>query len=282
MEQTPSPSSSSTPSVVSTRPIFLSVSLVLVALIISGSIIASAVIKDRGAERDSEISRSMMLTGYASREVTSDRMKWSITIARNSASNSAPSETSTSSTMSATKEDMIALVKKDVEQVLSLLAAAGVQNPTVSRHPMESHSYTNGGSYYDTTYYGSTNDVGASQIVVIESTDVEKMNDATGNIISKITSGGATVSQNTTEFFYSKTDDLRRELTEEALNDAKKQAQKVGGDKLGSLLQITGNTYLQLTPVNASANSYYGGNEDTSSIKKKAALSVSVSYAIKK
>ncbi len=265
----PTTPTSSTPQPSSTRPIFLGFALILVALIISGSIIGGAIIKDRGAERDSQISRSMMITGRASREITSDRMKWSFTVQR-------------TGTSSSTVEDVSKQITKDIDSAISALAAAGVQNPTVSRHPMETHSYTNGGGYYDGAYSTTYNDVGGSQIVVIESTDVEKMNDASAGIIQKLTKDGAYVSMNQTDFYYSKTDDLRRELMQEALNDAKEQAKKIGGDKLGSLLQITGNSYLSMTPVNSSSGGYYGGGDDTTSLKKKASLDVSVSYAIKK
>jgi uncharacterized protein YggE len=94
----------------------------------------------------------------------------------------------------------------------------------------------------------------------------------------------ATVATNNTEFFYTKKDELRRELLEKAIADAKTQAQTLGESKVGSLLQVSGNSYLSLTPVNSSYynGSYYGSSEDTSSIKKKAAIDVSVSYAIKK
>lgn len=268
----PSTLSSSTPQPSSTRPLFIGIALILVAIIISGGIIGSAIIKDRGAARDSEINRSLMITGHAEEEVTSDLMKWSITVSRNG---------STSSSV----EQVSAQVTKDVDNIISALAQAGVQNPTVSRHPMETRNQANGGYYgdYGTDYYSSQSPY-AAQIVVIESNEVDKMNDATNGIIQKVSANGAYITTNNTEFFYTKKDELRRKLLEKAIEDAKSQAQTLGDSKVGSLLQVNGNSYLSLTPVNSSSynSSYYGGSEDTSSIKKKGSIDVSVSYSIKK
>ena len=266
MESTP-PSSVPT---ASNRPIFLGVTFVLAALIISASIIVSAVIKDNGAARDSQFSRSMSITGHATKVVTSDRMKWSLTLSRTGASSS-------------TVASVTAQLGSDIDSVVAALAAAGVSNPTVSRHPAEVSSYSSG-AYSDygngSTYQPSTN-INGQQVVVIESNDVNKMNDASNGIVAKLNASGAYVQSNTTEFYYSNTDELRHQLLDAALTDAREQAQKAGGDQLGPLLQVTANSYLSLTPASG-ASSYYGGSDDTSSIEKKASFDVTVSYALKK
>lgn len=250
--------------------------MVVAALLIAGAIVGGALIKDRSSLRETELQRSLTITGTASREVTSDRLKWSLRIMR--------SENASSSLQVASDK-----VSADIDTIVRKLAEAGVQNPTVSRHPIETHAnqgYNGGyyeGDYNDYPVSTPNTSFSASQTVVIETDQPEKANEVMGKIANDLSASGAFIDNNQTEFLYTKRDDLRRELSKEALDDAMRRANALSNNSVGKIVRVDGGSYLTLSPAGGSGyNSYYGGgSEDTTSVQKKAEYTVSVTFSLK-
>ncbi len=208
---------------------------------------------------------SVTMPGYASRIVMADRMKWSLRLVRRQ-------QESASSTSQTSFEPQL---RADIDQLVRLLEEAGIRNPNVSRQPYQDNTY---GSYYDEQTPANRS---GSQFVVIESDQVKELNQASGDIASALTARGALIEQNSTEFFLSNRDQLRRDLVQEAAEDARTQAEKLSGDRLGKLLRMDSGTFLNVTPVNSFTPSYYGDNDDTTSIEKRVALSLTLTYSLK-
>lgn len=248
--------------------------MVVAALLIAGAIVGGALIKDRSSLRETELQRSLTITGTASREVASDRLKWSLRITRNE---------NASSTLQAASDK----VGADIDGVVRKLAEAGIQNPTVSRHPIETHVNSGYGGYYDeySSSYGSggASSFTATQTVVIETDQPQKANEVMAKIANELSASGAFIDNNQTEFLYTKRDDLRRELSKEALDDATRQANVLSNNGVSKIVRVDGGSYLTFSPLGGSSyNSYYGGgSDDTTSIQKKAEYTVSITFSLK-
>ncbi len=206
---------------------------------------------------------SLSIPGYASRIVTSDRVKWSIRLVR--------MQQGAASSSQASLEPQL---RADIDQIVRWLEEAGVRQPTVSRQP-----YQDSGSYGYDMPYGTTRT--ASQIVVIESDQVKELNQATGDIATALAARGVQIDQNTTEFFLSNRDQLRRELTQEAAEDARRQADTLSGGRIDRLTRIDSGVVLNVTPVNSYTPSYYGGNDDTTSLEKRVEVNLTMTYSLK-
>lgn len=240
--------------------------LVCAALFVGLGIFGSGAVKAYTDYRSFNASQSSLsMPGYASRIVMADRVKWSLRLVRRQ-------EGPASSTSQASFEPQL---RADIDQVVRSLEEAGVRNPTVSRQPYQDNSIT---AYYDEPNTGNRS---GAQMVVIESDQVKALNQVTGDIASALSARGATIDQNTTEFFLSNRDQLRRELIAEAAEDARKQAEKLSGDRLGKLLRMDSGALLTVTPVNSYAPSYYGESDDTSSLEKRVAMGLTMTYSLK-
>ncbi len=240
--------------------------LVYAALLIALGLFGAGAVKAYTDYRSFTASQaSLSMPGYASRIVTSDQVKWSLRLMRRQAG-------SATSTSQASLEPQL---REDIDQIVRSLEQAGVRNPTVSRQPYQDNAYT---SYYDDP---TSSGHSGSQFVVIESSQVKELNQVTGDIVSTLTARGVTIDQNTTEFFLSNRDQLRRELIQEAAEDARSQAQKLSGNRLGKLLRMDSGAYLNVTPVNSYSPSYYAENDDTSSIEKRVGLGLTLTYSLK-
>lgn len=234
------------------------------ALFVSLGIFGAGAIKAYTDYRSFTASQaSLSIPGYASRIVTSDRVKWSIRLVR--------TQQGTASSSQASLEPEL---RADIDQVVRSLEEAGVRNPTVSRQP-----YQDSSSYYYDMPSGTSRT--ASQIVVIESDQVKELNQATGNITTALAARGVQIDQNTTEFFLSNRDQLRRELMQEAAEDARKQAETLSGGRLDRLTRMDSSALLSVTPVNSYIPSYYSGNDDTTSLEKRVEISLTLTYSLK-
>ncbi len=213
------------------------------------------------------LQRNLTVTGAASRVVTSDRAKWSVRMVRQLAS--------TSGTVATPLERQI---QEDADWLVRSLGEAGVSNPTVSRQPYQDMGTGN-------TFYGSSDPSvrTGGQTIVIETDRVKELAGATDRLTQALTGRGTLIDSNSTEYFLSDRDSLRRELFKEAMDDAKQQAESVVGDNLGELTGIANGGYLNVNPVLSYMNNtgYYSEADDTSSVEKRASITVGATYSLK-
>lgn len=240
----------------------LSALILGVCLIVCSMFIANGYKASKPTDQYSQAAFS----GHADQTVTSDKVKWSITLTR----------------VASSSEEALSLIEKDHDTLKKLFADHGITDADYSFHPATSQNYNYDYGYdyegYPTTtpktpkYY-------ADQIVVIESSKVDEMGALSEqayqyqfNASKKefaFTSRGI-------EFIYSKLDDSKKELTKKAIADAHDSASQLLGDQLGSLRSMALPTF-SVQPEN-SPDYYYQNQADTSSIKKKVSVSVTVNY----
>ena len=269
----------------STHTLLSGKAVVVAALLLAIGFTASAGIKAYSDLKNTELQRSLSVTGHASRSITSDHMKWSLTVSKDATSHN-PSG----------NPRLEASIGNEIDKVAALLRDGGIADLTVSKHPVQQSSYDyptypaplpmdsgkGGSSPVTIQEIPPTTNNHTEQVVVFETSDVKKMNDLTGAITNTILQDGFTIINNQTEFTYTKRDELRRELVVEASKDAQKIANDIGLAHVGDLIRIDSGAYLTMVPQGSSASqNYYSGSDDVSSIEKRADIDLNVTYLIK-
>lgn len=120
----------------------------------------------------------------------------------------------------------------------------------------------------------------ASQMVEVQSSDVEKIKKLSIDIASLVESG-LSFMVNPPEFYYTKLGDIKIDIQAEAAKDAMVRGKRIAeatGKTLGSLKSARMGV-LQITPENSNITSDYGVN-DASSIRKEITAVVNANFAI--
>lgn len=234
------------------RWVGLSALLLGVALVVSAYLIQSGYVKSK----DQSNLNMATLTGTADEVVTSDRVKWSVQLSRSS---------------TGTTDKLTSQLEADQTAVREALKKAGVTDADISVQPM---SIQPAYDSYSTGY--------ASQVLVIESKMVEEVGGVADTIGSDLAKRGATATTNSIEFYYSGTNDVQKTLTKKALDDARSQGKDLFGDQIKRVSSV-GSAQVIITPEHASVSSYnygYGTSSETSSVKKRITVNLSVSFEL--
>lgn len=119
------------------------------------------------------------------------------------------------------------------------------------------------------------------QQVCVTSTDIDKVEKISRDITQLIESG-VEFSSDSPEYYYTKMDELKLQLIEEATENAKQRidimAEGTEG-KAGKLLNANLGVF-QITAQNSNSEYSYGGSFDTSSRYKTASITVKLNYAV--
>jgi len=200
-------------------------------------------------------------TGSATKEYTSDTVKWTSTITR-------------TVTLATVKNGYIEMAS-DLLAVKSFLGTNGVPDASVDISPI----------FMNQIYDNNTNQVNKNyslvQNITVNSTDVQKIADLSKNTNSLVNQGilFSTVSL---EYYYSKLPDARVALLSDAIADAKARATKLaeaGGKNIGALQSASSGVVQVLAPNSADTSDY--GTYDTSSIQKNIMVTVKTSFELK-
>lgn len=225
------------------------------AMIIGFCVVLSAHLIAQGYVTSKEQSNLNVaaLNGIAERIIEADQAKWSLYMTRSSATSS---------------NEVTRLLQEDEQAIREYLKEGGILEAEISVHPMdiEPSSYTS---------YGH-------QTIVVESKQVEKLGALATEAETVFIKAGRSISTNNIEFYYSDLTTLQKELTKLAIQDARAQGKDLFGEQFDRIQSI-GTSVLQVTPENASGGSYDYGyrSSDTSSIKKKALVTVGVTFLLK-
>jgi len=118
------------------------------------------------------------------------------------------------------------------------------------------------------------------QDVSITSTDIDKIENISRDISGLIESG-VQFTSNEPEYYYTKLDELKLQLIEEATQNAKSRIDLMAagtGATVGELLNANLGVF-QITAQNSNTEYSYGGSFDTSSRNKTASITVKLNYS---
>jgi len=200
-------------------------------------------------------------TGSATKEYTSDSVKWTSTITR--------------TVTLATVKDGYAKMATDLAAVKSFLSTNGIPDTSIDVAPIFMNEI------YDNNSNQANKNYNLTQNISVNSADVQKIADLSKNTSSLVTQG-ILFSTSSLEYYYSKLSDVRIALLSDAIADAKARATKLaeaGGKKIGALQSATNGVVQVLAPNSANTSDY--GTYDTSSIEKNIMVTVKTSFEIK-
>jgi hypothetical protein len=203
---------------------------------------------------------SLSVTGSAKTRVTSDQAKLVISLSREAAT-----------------PDLSPGYKNlagDLAAAHAFLTKSGVADADVIESPATANQIyepnpTNGVTRYQLT-----------QTLTLQSGDVAKVTEVSKNVPS-LAKGGAVVSVQSLEYYYSKLPDLRVSLLTQAAQDAKARAEKIAegtGRKIGGIQTASSGVVQVLAPNSVDVSDY--GSYDTSSIDKDVMVSVKASFRL--
>jgi hypothetical protein len=201
-------------------------------------------------------------TGSATKEYTSDTVKWTSTITRN--------------VTLETVKDGYTRMASDLAAVKSFLSDNGIPDSSVTISPIFMNEiYDNNGNVANKNY-------SLVQTISVNSNDVQKIADLSKNTNPLVVDQDILFSTTSLEYYYSKLPDARVALLSDAIADAKARAIKLaqaGGKNIGALQSASSGVVQVLAPNSADTSDY--GTYDTSSIEKNVMVTVKTSFEIK-
>lgn len=206
---------------------------------------------------------TLTVTGAATKELRSDLAVWNFSFTRRSAD----------------REETLAALKKDLQEVRNFLRARGIPDAEITVAPASLSIL------YRVDQYGrETNEVQAyvaSQTVEVRSKDVDRITRvfrATGELIDR----GVELQAPPPQYFYTGLDSLKVEMLAEATKNARRRAEEIaknGGGRLGPLRSAMMGVF-QITPVHSTEVSDYGVN-DTTALEKKITAVVNAEFYLR-
>lgn len=168
------------------------------------------------------------------------------------------------------------IVKRYFEE--SGVTAGEVTFHSVSINKLTKELYSESGNYMGT----EDNGYELTQEFTMRSEDVDKITNI-ANECTKLIDSGVEIISSSTEYYYTKLDELKLQLIEEATQNAKQRidimAQNAGcqtGDLLSADLGV-----FQITAANSAEEYSYGGAFNTSAKDKTASITVRLNYTVR-
>lgn len=244
------------------------------ALIAGSALVIAAIIGSVSFYQAKRPVDTLAVTGSAEKIVSSDVAKWTSNVSRNADS---------ASLKTASEQ-----IKKDIAATRDYFRTSGIKDEEMTVNPvMISPVCENQGNVmYDkfgNQTCGSGKPFGYSlqQTIVIDSADVKKVTDLSQKAPSALIAKDIIFSSQNLEYYYSKLNELKIELTGAATKDAEARAAKIGeatGTTIG-VLQSASLGVVQVTAKNSAEVSDYGAY-DTTALEKKVTAVVKASFVI--
>lgn len=235
-----------------------------VSLIVAAAIVAVAMglgLNQVGSGFAARSNEGISVTGSARVSATADRAVWSL-----NAEQIAP-------TLSESVRK-VEVATKSVTQYLTDggISLEGIEFGSVSAYPQE--EYSNGNST------GRILNYRASRTITVRTDDVELVSKLS-NGIGTLLQSGVNVSNYGPQYYVSKLNELRPQLLEQAMEDAKVRAEaivKATGGKVGNVMSVRSGPFQVTSPdsVDTSAGGYY----DTQTIEKTITSTVTVMFDV--
>jgi hypothetical protein len=235
-----------------------------ISLIVAAAIIAVAMglgLNQVGSGFAARSNEGISVTGSARVSATADRAVWSL-----NAEQIAP-------TLSESVRK-VEVATKSVTQYLTDggISMTAIEFGSVSAYPQE--EYSNGNST------GRILNYRASRTITVRTDDVELVSKLS-NGIGALLQSGVNVSNYGPQYYVSKLNELRPQLLEQAMEDAKVRAEaivKATGGKVGNVMSVRSGPFQVTSPdsVDTSAGGYY----DTQTIEKTITSTVTVMFDV--
>lgn len=234
--------------------------IVLLGIILGGSFLVATLLGAFTIFRIRAQGDIISTTGSAKIEVTSDQAKWTTDISRS------VRESSLKSGYTRLTEDLV--------EVKAFLASQGISEEEISINPVSVYEEYQQDKNAEKVY-------NLTQVVTIQSNDVNKLTTASNNSASLINKGIIFATRNM-DYYYSKLPEARIELLSGAIADAKLRAGEIAknsGKKVGSLKSATSGV-VQVQSLNSTDISDYG-SYDTSQIEKQITVTVKATFSLR-
>lgn len=237
---------------------------IIVAIIVMAGLVASAVIGVNGIVKIKSGNTSIVVTGSAKQQITSDLIVWTGYFHSQN-----PVLTEAYSDLENNKDKVYDYLKglgiTDEEMVFSSIS-------TLTYYVYDVYgNYTNEVDYYD-----------LSQTVTITSKNIDKVTEISRSA-TELLNEGVQFQSYDPQYLYTKLADIKVAMLAEATKDATKRAQMIAenaGSKLGDLTYADMGV-MQITPLYSNEISDYGIS-DTSSLEKEITAVVHCKFTIKK
>jgi hypothetical protein len=239
-----------------TRSNSIFVPALILALAIGGGLVKV------GAGFASRSDNGIVVTGSARTEAVADNAVWTLSV-----SLSRPQVS-----------DAVAKVGNDVAAVSKYLADGGIPADALTLGPVSTYAqeeWVNGNST------GRIMNYRASRDITVRTKDVQLVSKLSQGI-GAILQSGVSVNNYGPQYYISTLAELRPQLLEEAMKDAKIRAQaitKAVGGAVGAVTSVKSGVFQVTTPDSTMTSD--GGAYDTSTIKKTVTSTVSVTFKVK-
>ena len=172
--------------------------------------------------------------------------------------------------------------KKDKEIVLEFLLSNGIEKSeivfgAVNTTELNKTLYSDEGKYIGEEFLGYQ----MSQEVMIESKDVEKVEEVS-RAVTQVLNSGVRFYSYQPRYYFTKLADLKIDLISKATEDARVRAVNISGKsgaKLGDLVSAEMGV-LQIVGQNSDEAYSWGGTLNTSSKKKTASITMTLNYRV--
>lgn len=237
--------------------------LITTGAILGLSVIISAIIGGYSFFKVRSLDNVISVTGSARTQVTADKVKWVTSVTR---------------TVPASNIKLgYSQVDNDLKLVKNYLTAQGITPAQITISPV----YADQNYDYAASQAGREKEYNVRQVIEINTTDVQKIDESSKNTRSLI-DAGVLFRTDSLEYYYSNLAELRVSLLSDAVKDAKARAEKLaeaGGQKVGDLRSAASGV-VQVLPANSVEVSDYG-TYDTSKILKEVMVTVKASFSVR-
>ena len=237
---------------------------IVIALILSIALVTCTIIGVNGLVKMKSRETSIIVTGSAKQEITSDLIVW----------------TGYYNAQSPVLTDAYESLSKSREKVRDYLVKQGIKEEDLVFSSITTCPY-----YVYNEYGNITNEVDyydLSQTVTISSKEIDKVTDISRSV-TELLNDGVKFQSYEPQYLYTKLADIKVTMLAEATKDAKKRAEMIAqnaGNELGDLTYADMGV-MQITPRYSNEISDYGMN-DTSSLEKEITAVVHCTFEIKK
>lgn len=237
---------------------------IIVALILVGGLIAATIIGTNGLITIKSSRTSIVVTGSAKQQITSDLIVWSGYF-----NSQAP-----------VLKDAYTTLEANREKVKNYLVKQGIKEADLKFSSITTSVY-----YVTNDYNVMTNQIDyydLSQNIEITSSEIDKVTDISRNA-TELLNEGVQFQSNPPQYMYTKLSDIKVTMLAEATKDARERAEKIAenaGSKLGGLTYADMGV-MQITPLYSNEISDYGIN-DTYSLEKEITAVVHCTFEIDK
>lgn len=231
------------------------------------SIVLAALLLGRAYTYKYRAQETVVVTGLAEREFTSDLIVWRgwITAEAQEAA------------------EGYKQIEQSKEKVLRFITSHGIEADCVvfmfvNVNKEYEGIYSSNGNYMGQRFKGYS----LRQSFTVESTNVDAV-EAISREISSLIAQGVSLESWQPEYYYTRLDDVKHDLIERATADARGRAEKIAaasGARLGKVSEARMGVF-QITGANTNDEFTAGGSFNTSSRHKKARITMKLEYRVK-